>query len=306
MCKGSSGPKAHEFFKQKSQILRSNSHTSLPSTDSRADDAVLRGASGAMAARPWSALQQGTRPLSAQRNMKRPISAPRLLNRDAANDEMLARFQDAWVTRRGVAVQKRKKPRDPFKDFLSDDPKMSQLLIEQTTEDAHIRSSKDALHHKAILGKLDAAVCSSEDHSTYHAGHHSKAEIYVPPVKKLHELQKHLVQSRKNLCEANPEAIGSFIENIEQKRRQRLKENHEKHDDLRKLKTQSSGNLSELKTMLKAVQHPKAKTLELWNTSQAGHFRNNYKKHHEQYMLETLDVAQAVQIYKEKNQRWEF
>eukprot|EP00746_Dinoflagellata_sp_MGD_P125823 gnl/MRDRNA2_/MRDRNA2_60692_c0_seq1.p1 gnl/MRDRNA2_/MRDRNA2_60692_c0~~gnl/MRDRNA2_/MRDRNA2_60692_c0_seq1.p1 ORF type:complete len:303 (+),score=61.87 gnl/MRDRNA2_/MRDRNA2_60692_c0_seq1:82-990(+) len=298
MCKGSSAPNARDFFKQKSQILRSNSHMSLDATETPADDAALGCVSGAVAARPWSALQQGTRPLSAQRNSKRPISAPRLRSRDTVNDEMLARFQDVWVNRRGAAVQKRKKPRDPFKDFLLDDPKMSQLIVEQTMEDAHIRSSKDALHHKAILGKLDAAACGTEDHLNFHSGQHSKSLGELPPAKKLHELQQHLIQSRTNLCEANPEAIGSFIHNIEQKRRQRLKD--EKHHDLKKLKTQSSGNLNELKTMLKEVQRPKAKALELWNTSQATHFRTKYQKHHDQYTRESLDVAQAVRIYKDR------
>jgi len=302
MCNGSSTPKAHAFFKQKSQILRQNSDVSVPSVDTVADSTTVKPNSGSMAGRPWSALQQGTRPLSAQKNMRRPISAPRLQSANAAANEKLARFQEAWVARHGASVQKKKKPRDPFKDFLADDPRMSQLIVERTLEDSHLRSCKFDLHHKAVLGKLDAASSGLENHSSLPQlgqGVLAKSERVLAPVQGLHELQQHMMQSHRGLCESNPEAMGSFIAKVEERKQRRSKENREnkKRDDLKR--TQSSGTLNEFKTMLHAVQNPKAKTLELWNTSQAVGFRNRFRKVHDQHILEKLDVAQAVQIYRE-------
>merc|ERR1719265_2846572 len=99
--------------------------------------------------------------------------------------------------------------------------------------------------------------------------------------------------------------MGSFIDKVEEKRRQRQRENAEckKRENFKKLVSQgsslSSVNLNEFKTMLKAVQHPKSKELELWKTDGALGFKNRYRKHHDQYMLENLDVAQAVRIYQQ-------
>jgi hypothetical protein len=151
------------------------------------------------------------------------------LSGDAANDEKLARFQDAWVSRRGVSAQKKKKPRDPFKDFLSDDPRMSQLLVERTIEDSHIRSCKSDLHHKAVLGKLDCLHGGNVEHhlSAPHLGQHAKSERTVAPVQGLHELQQHMMQSHKELCESNPDAMGSFIAQVEERRMRRSKESRE-------------------------------------------------------------------------------
>lgn len=305
MCNGPSrAPKAHEFLRQKSQILRSNSDVDIkPSVSAGAAGAQ---ASSASKSRPFSALQPGTRPLSAQKSIRRPISAPRLLNGQDACEQKLARFQDAWVARRGVSAQKRKKPKDPFKDFLSDDPRIAQLIVERTMEDNHIRSCKNDLHHKALLGKLDAGVPGAEHYlNLLHSGHHSKEHLEraLPPVEGLHKLQQHMIQSHKELCESNPEAMGSFIDKTEERRRRRKKENQEhRRETFKNLQTQSTVNLNQLKSMLDEVQNPKAKTLELWNTSGAAGFRNRFQKHHDHYMLENLDVAQAVRIYQERHQ----
>jgi len=313
MCNGSSEPKAHAFLRQKSQILRQDSNTSVSAVDTDAGrtrseskctgSAVkVERASVDMAGRPWSAFQKGTRPLSAQKSVRRPVSAPRLLNGDAEYDQKLSRFQDAWVARRGLSAPKRKKPRDPFKDFLSDDPRMAQVMVERTMEDAHVRSCKSDLHHKAVLGKLDRHAEMELSSNFPHLSHSSKSERALPPVQGLHQLQQDMMQSHKNLCESNPEAISSFIAKVKEQKRQKRKENQEnkRQENFQKSKTKSSGSLSELKTMLKAVQNPKQKTLELWNTDGAVGFRNRYRKHHDQCMLEKLDIAQAVQMYKDR------
>jgi len=257
-----------------------------------------------MAGRPWSAFQNGTRPLSAQKSVRRPVSAPRLLNGDAEYDQKLSRFQDAWVARRKLSTPKRKKPRDPFKDFLSDDPQMAQVLVERKMEDAHLRSCKSDLHHKAVLGKLDRIAEMETALRSPPISNASKSERPLPllPVQSLHKLQQDMMQSHKHLCESNPEAMCSFIDKVEERRRRKRKENQEnkRHENFQKSKSQSSVNLNELKNMLNAVQNPKQKTLELWNTSGAVGFRNRYRKHHDQYMLEKLDIAQAVQMYKNK------
>jgi len=305
MCNGSpaAAPKAHEFFRQKSNILRQNSNVSVASDSSmgqrKPKGATLERTSVGTASRPWSAVQTATRPLSAQKSIRRPISAPRLIHGGSAYDQQLSRFQDTWVDRREHAAPKRKKPRDPFKDFLADDPRMAQLMVERTIEDAHIRSCKSDLHHKMILGKLDAGPTSLE-HDLHlnvpHVGNVSKSESALPPVAGLHKLQQSMIQSHKNLCESTPEAISSFIDN-EKRRKQKEKQEKNKHDTSKKFERKAS--LKEFKTMLKAAQNPRHKTLELWNTAGAVGFRNRYRKHHEQCLLETLDVAQAVQMYKD-------
>jgi hypothetical protein len=309
MCNDNNGsaPKAHEFFRQKSQILRQNSGVSMPPVEAAADGAATRSASltksSKVASRPWSALQCGTRPLSAQKKLRRPVSAPRLHSgADDASEQALARFQDAWVARRGADTQKQKKPRDPFKDFLSDDPRIEQLKLERTVEDSHIRACKHDLHHKAILGKLDAVESNGYDFLGCTSSHQNSKKA-LPPVKGLHELQQHMIQSHKDLCASNPEAISSFITEAKvEKRRQRQKENLEnrKRENFKQLKTQSSLNLKEFKTLLKAVQNPKPRS-DLWDTSPAGHFRSRFRSHHDLCMLETLDVAQAVRIFEDRN-----
>merc|ERR1712224_445478 len=90
-------------------------------------------------------------------------------------------------------------------------------------------------------------------------GNHVKETEKVPhPVRGLHELQEHMMQSHKHLMQSNPEAMDSFINKVEERRRQRQKEKSEnKKREMAKKKSDSSVNLSEFKEMLKAVQSPK-------------------------------------------------
>jgi hypothetical protein len=221
---------------------------------------------------------------------------------DAAYDQKLARFQDAWVSRCSAPTEKRKKPRDPFKDFLSDDPEMEQLKVERTTEESHIRSCKNDLHHKAILGKLDAEARDAQHRLNLprmgSTPHTSNTKIALPPVQGLHKLQHEMIQSLKVVCESNQEAMGSFIEKHEEKRRQKQKENQEQHRHGSTLE-----GLNDFKNMLNAVEQrnsPKSESLDLWKDGGATPFRNRYRKLHDQYKLEKIDIAQAVQTYQSR------
>lgn len=281
--------------------MRQNSDVSVTAENSFADGTTMRNASCRVKSRPHSALQENTRPLSAMKKPRRPVSAPRaLFGVDAAYDEKLARFQDAWVDRREASAQRRKKRPDPFKDFLEDDPRIAQLVVERTLEDRHIRSCKHELHHKAILGKLDAKDSTNDGYLHFPEVHpHSK--VVECPATGLHKLQQDMMQSHKDLCQSNPEAMGSFIDHVKERKRQQKKDHQEnkKRDNFKKIKSQSSTNLKDFKKMLNAVQHPKK--LELWNTAGVDHFRNRYRKHHDQCMLETDAVAEAVRMYQDKN-----
>lgn len=155
---------------------------------------------------------------------------------------------------------------------------------------------KTFLHHKAVLGKLDADAVK--------LGHPLKpprlvstpTKTALPPVKGLHKLQHAMIQSLQDVCAKNQEAMGSFIEKQKEKRQQQQKENQDCNGH-----NSTSGSLNELKNMLNAVdcpETPKSKPLDFWQDGGATPLRKRYRKHHDQYMLEKNDVAQAVQSYR--------
>jgi len=269
MCAGT--PTANQLFIQRPQIQRQDS---------------------AVASRPWSApaLQKRLRPLSAKKPPQRPTSAPQRRRKEVtACDAGASRTLD-----KTLSVEKIKRSRDPFKEFLSYDPVMEQLQMDRMTEESYIRDCKYDLQHKAILGKLDAAAV--EQSNVELRLPRRNAKIGLPPVKPngikgLQKLQRDMVQSLKEVCENNQEAMGSFIEQQEEKRRQKQEQMN---------LDSTSGSLNELKNML-VLQRPETpKSKFVFADGGATPLRKRYLKHHDQYMLEQQDIEQAMQVYQSR------
>lgn len=254
-----------------------------------ANQLFLERQDSATASRPMSAPQKRTRPLSAKRPPLRPTSAPS------------RRKKEDIATLNKDSVEKNKRPRDPFKDFLSHDPVTEQLKMERVTEEGYMRECKYDLHHRAILGKLDVEAVKAKSGAKLNLprlGNALHTKMGLPPVKPdtgikgLQDLQRDMIQSLKETCENNQEAVGSFIEQREEERRQNQKDDREQ---------MTPGSLNQFKNIFNAVERPETpKKKFVFADGGATPLRNRFRKHHDQYMLEKQDVAQAMQVYQSR------